>query len=74
MEQVFSSALKNEACQTEIAPFSIYKGAPLKPNEKSISLRFTFFLQDGTLSGSQIESLQGKVIEVAKQNDYHLRG
>ncbi len=74
MEKVFSDAFSGEPCDTEILPFSIYRGEPLKENEKSISLRFTFSLPDGTLSGDKIEALQKTVLDVAVHNQYLLRG
>lgn len=74
MEKVFIEAFHHEDCQTSLIPFSIYRGAPLSETEKSVSLRFTFALPDGTLSGEQIEHLQKKVLEVADKNNYQLRG
>jgi phenylalanyl-tRNA synthetase beta chain len=74
LENKFKNALKSDNSQIEIVPFSIYRGAPLKEAEKSVSLRFTFSLDDGTLSGEQIEQLQGQVLKIAEDNNYHLRG
>jgi phenylalanyl-tRNA synthetase beta chain len=74
LESKFKNALKSDNSQIEIVPFSIYRGAPLKEQEKSVSLRFTFSLDDGTLLGEQIEQLQGQVLKIAEDNNYHLRG
>ncbi len=74
VENVFTEAFKNEVYDTQIIPFSIYRGAPLLPNQKSLSLRFTFGLIDGTLSSQQIEDFQNLVLSTAEKNGYSLRG
>lgn len=56
-----------------IEPVAVYQGAPLEEDEKSLSLRFIFGKQDGTISAEELEDLRLSVISVLDTSRYRLR-
>jgi phenylalanyl-tRNA synthetase beta subunit len=56
-----------------LEPVSVYEGKPLSETEKSLSLRFVFGKDDGTISAEELESMRSKVLSVIDRSKYRLR-
>lgn len=56
-----------------VEPVAVYQGAPLRDNEKSLSLRFIFGKHDGTISAEQLDELRQDVLSVLESSRYSLR-
>ena len=57
----------------KIEVISIYQGAPIPEDMKSVSFRIIFNAKDATLTPEQIDKLQKGVVENLKKNGYKLR-
>ncbi len=56
-----------------IDPLSIYTGAPMKEDQKSMSLNFTFSSLDRTLSQKEVNDLRDLVMSLVEKGGYSLR-
>lgn len=52
---------------------AVYQGAPLKQNEKSVSVRVFFGAEDRTLSGEELSLLQTNLVASVKAEGFSLR-
>lgn len=52
---------------------AVYQGKPLKDDEKSISVKFSFGADDRTLSSDELSTIQNKLIEEVNKSKYSLR-
>lgn len=52
---------------------AVYSGKPLKDGEKSISVRLSFRAEDRTLSGEELQKIQGDLMNAVEKSPYSLR-
>ncbi len=70
-EFLVSKVEKNLLKNLEV--IAVYQGQPLKEDEKSISVKFSFGAEDKTLSNEELSSIQEKLIKEVNQSKYSLR-
>ncbi|HMO17229.1 MAG TPA: phenylalanine--tRNA ligase subunit beta [Oligoflexia bacterium] len=62
-----------EPCLRSILPVAVYQGAPLHESEKSLSIRFVYSKESGTVTTEELESFRSSVLNVVQKSKYRLR-
>ena len=72
LEEIITSTVESKLLK-KLEVLSVYQGAPLADDEKSISVKMYLGSKDGTLSPEEVTKIQDSVMNSIDKSQYSLR-